>query len=61
MPNAAAADDGEYGEETFDDEDEEDLSVSSSEPLAPRGQVCTVASIPDTPSKGFARMSEKDV
>jgi len=49
MPDAAAADDGEYGEEAFDDEDGEDLSVSSGEPLAPRGQVCTGASIPDTP------------
>lgn len=37
--DAAAADEGDFGEEAFPDEDGEDLSVSSGELLAPRGQV----------------------
>ena len=40
-PIAAAADEGDFGEEAFHDEDCEDLSVSSGENLAPRGQVCS--------------------
>ncbi len=38
--DAAAGDDEGHAEDAFEDEDAEHASVSSSEPLAHRGQVC---------------------
>ena len=44
---AAAGDDEGHAEDAFEDEDAEHASVSSSEPLAHRGQVCVTSLMHD--------------